>query len=136
MAYFAAAMAAIQIASSVAGGQKVKKGNKAAVKLTDIKNRQRVRAFLRNFRAQQANQVAFAGANIGGLDSSRAQGAITSQRSQAFSGVVEATQIGKLNRKIAKAGAQAQQFSLVSSVAGTASRFFASEAGRDMTGSD
>jgi len=131
--YYAAAMAVIQIGSSVLSGKKSKSAAKKSAQLAELQNKQKVRTFLRNFRKQQAMQVSVAGARAGGLESSRVQGTLGSQRTQAFTGIVEAHQINQLQKKILKKGGQAQTFNLLGDIAGAAGNFFSSSAGQDVT---
>lgn len=93
-----------------------------------IQNRQKRRAFLRQFRAAQAAQVAGAGARAGGLDSSAFQGNISSLITQARFGVFEQDLQAKFAAQASAAESRAAKKDFRAGIADAASSFAAGAA--------
>ena len=137
MAYYAVAQLGLTlfgIGKSASAASKSRAAGKLSAELTGLRNKVRIRNFLRNFRAQQASVVAAAGATPGGLESSRTQGALSSQRSQAFTETAFAAEQSELQRRILRKGAQAGQLQLQAGIASTVGNFIASDAGQELFG--
>lgn len=137
MAYYAAASAAFAvfgIGSSIKAGKRQRQAGRLSAKLAGIRNKVRIRNFLRNFRAAQATVVAAAGATPGGLDSSRTQGALTSQRSQAFTETASAAEQATLQAQILRKGAQAGQLQLQAGISSVVGDFIGSDAAKEIFG--
>ena len=66
-----------------------KRARRAQIQIQRIQNAQARRQFLRQFRGAQATALAVAGAQIGGLESSRARGQVASLVTQARFGLFE-----------------------------------------------
>ena len=123
--------AAIAIGGAILGHKKAKKGVKAQKEANrlqreanKLKNKQAKRAFMRNYRqAQGAALATGVGAGID-LESSRVQGAMASQTSQARTAVTEfkkfdelGAAIGAQQDKVSKYNYQSGVFSSISSIA-------------------
>ena len=104
-AWTALAVTAISTASSIKEGKKAKKKGRAAnetqKKVNRLRNYQKKRQFLRNFRAQQANIYSETIARGVGLDSSGAQGQLASQATQSTTAVREARRLDELGAEVA-----------------------------------
>jgi hypothetical protein len=124
------------IGSAGASARRAKQAARLQGELTGLKNKRRVNQFLRNFRAAQATAIAGGGARAGGLDSSRTQGTLTSQQTQANVEIVSAHEQSAIQKKIAKKGAQASELLLQSNLATQGASFLGSQSGRDIFGRD
>lgn len=120
----AAVGAALQHKSASDAASKAKKGNKAVRAQNRLKNKQAKRAFLKNFRQAQATTLMESVASGAGLGSSRFQGTLASQKSQAFQAVDEFNEMDRLGGQVTKFQNQAQNdqlkaagFGAVSSIA-------------------
>jgi hypothetical protein len=83
----AVGVAAVGVGASIVAGKKAtkqqKKANAAQRKINQLKNKQAKRAFIRNFRQQQAIALTQGIASGVGLESSLVQGTMASQAAQA-----------------------------------------------------
>jgi hypothetical protein len=133
--FLAVGLSLFGISSASKSARRARQASKLEGELTGLKNKRRVNQFLRNFRAAQATAIAAGGATAGGLDSSRTQGTLTSQQTQANVEIVSAHEQSTLQKKIARKGQQASDLLLQSNLASTASSFVGSKAGQDIFGS-
>ena len=127
MGFFAVLGAVSAVAGLISGkkaADKNKDANKLQAEINKFKNRQEIRAFLRNYRAQQANVLASGVAAGLGIESSSVQGAQASLRSQKELSVSEANEMtalgaasGDLRVKAAKYNMNAQLFGQAASLA-------------------
>lgn len=93
-----------------------------------IQNRQKRRAFLRQFRSAQAAQVAGRGARAGGLESSAFQGQVSSLLTQARFGVFEQELQAKFAVQASAAESRAAKKEFRASIADAGASFFAGAA--------
>ena len=128
MVWAATAIAAVSVVGGQVAAHKGRKANRKAndlqKQLNQLGNKQSIRAFLKNYRAQQANALAqgvFAGI---GLESSSVQGAQSSLRTQAEVAGGEADEMlrlgsaaGDMRLKSAKYNMNAQLFNQAASLA-------------------
>lgn len=128
-------IATIAVVTSVAAGYKSqqaakkstraqKDSNKLQREINKLKNLQAKRAFLRNFRQQQANVIAQSVAAGVGLDSSAFQGTLQSMQSQAGQSIREFARMDELGaaqtqamNQISSANRQAQSWGAISQFA-------------------
>jgi hypothetical protein len=101
-----------------------RKANDLQKQLNELGNKQNIRAFLKNYRQQQANVLASGLAAGLGIESSSVQGAQSSLRTQANLGVTEAEEMtrlggaaGDLRIKAGEYNMNAQLFGQVASLA-------------------
>lgn len=129
----ATAIAAVAVVGSAVAGRKAKKAsqraNAAQRKINKLKNAQAKRAFLRNFRQQQA--AALVGAVAGGVDiaSSGVQGTLASQATQASVGRTEFKQFDVLGGIQTDAFNAQANANFVGSVFGAVGAFASSSGG-------
>lgn len=93
-----------------------------------IQNRQKRRAFLRQFRSAQAAQIAGRGARAGGLESSAFRGQVSSLLTQARFGVFEQELQAKFAVQASAAESRAAKKEFRASIADAASSFAAGAA--------
>ena len=104
-----------------------------------IQNRQKRRAFLRQFRTAQAAVIAGRGARAGGLESSAAQGQLSSLVTQARFGVFEQELQAKFAVQASAAESRAAKKEFRAGIADAGASFFAGAAANQeapSTGSD
>jgi hypothetical protein len=123
---FFAVLGAVSAVAGLISGKKASDKNKAAnkmqAKINKFKNRQEIRAFLRNYRQQQANVLASGVAAGLGIESSSVQGALSSQRVQAQTGVGEAEKLSAMGAQVGGLRASAAKYNFNAGAFGTVSQ--------------
>lgn len=137
----AVAGAAAQYDQGKKAAKKQKKANKAQRKINQLKNKQAKRAFLRNFRMAQASTLTESVLAGAGLGSSRFQGTLASQTSQAFQAVDEFNEMDRLGGLVtryqnaaAERQVKAAGYGAISSIASSFISFGAGGGGGAPTG--
>jgi hypothetical protein len=118
---------AISTGMSLSAGKKAKKAqqraNEAQMKANRLKNLQQKRTFLRGFRQAQANVLSTSIASGIGLGSSRTQGTLASEKSQAGLAVREFQQFDQLGVETANAQQQSASQAFRSQAFGAVASF-------------
>jgi hypothetical protein len=113
MGFFAVLSGISAVAGLISGkkaSDKNKDANKMQAQINKFKNRQEIRAFLRNYRQQQADALA-AGVFSGiGLESSSVQGARSSLQTQARTGTREAHKLSDMGAQVGGLRASAAKY--------------------------
>lgn len=111
--FFGVVSAVSAVAGLISGkkaADKNKDANKLQAEINKFKNRQEIRAFLRNYRAQQANVLASGVAAGLGIESSLVQGAQSSLQTQAQTSVNEAEKLSNMGAQVGGLRASAAKY--------------------------
>ena len=120
-------VSALGLGSSLSSAKRAKKhdkkANKAQIAINKLKNAQVKRNFLRSFRQAQANNLSTAVASGVDVESSRTQGALSSERTQRDVGLQEFAEFDRLGGVVTNQQQRGADARFDSQVAGQVANF-------------